>query len=299
MLTGERWRHDGDLRLAATRVGAVTVWIGAFTLTTWATINYVTGGGVGMDSHAYWLAARVTHPYRIAPGAMDAFLYSPLFAQLTRPLALLPWPMFEAAWGIALSAVAWWLTAPMPWRWRGPALAICWAEILTGNINLFLAAALVLAVHDRPPFAAASALTKILPAAVVGTWWVAGRKWHELTVGIGSTILLAGLSFAAEPGLWHEWIAFLLAHRGDQSATPLRLAAAIAVAAGSAWSRAPRWLALALWLSLPMATSFQIQPAVVLLAVARLPASAGCLSVGKRNRRSRHCAASKHVGCST
>ena len=271
MLSGERWRRGGDLRVAATRVGAVGAAGGAVALAIWATVNYVSGGGVGMDSHAYWLAGRVAHPYRVVPGGMDAFLYSPLFAQTMRPLALLPWPLFCATWAIVMSAVAWWLTGPLPWRWRVAALAVCWTEVLTGNIDLVLAATLVLAVRGRASLVAVGALTKILPVAVLGIWWVGGRRWRELVGGACSTVLLAGLSFAVEPHLWREWAAFLWSHRSGQAASPLRLLTSVLVAAWAARVRDPRWLALALWLSLPMAQILEVQPAVALLAAVRLP----------------------------
>ena len=44
----------------------------------------------GSDSaHAYWNVWRVG-PYTLPPGSPDAFNYSPAFAQLLRPLTLLP-----------------------------------------------------------------------------------------------------------------------------------------------------------------------------------------------------------------
>jgi hypothetical protein len=51
------------------------------------------GGGAGYDSHAYWLTRRGSR-YLAAPGRHDAYLYSPAFAQVIRPLTLLPWPVF-------------------------------------------------------------------------------------------------------------------------------------------------------------------------------------------------------------
>ena len=41
---------------------------------------------LGVDAHAYWVAGRSSHPYDQAPGFQDAFLYTPVFAQLMRPV---------------------------------------------------------------------------------------------------------------------------------------------------------------------------------------------------------------------
>src|SRR4051794_8063098 len=48
---------------------------------------HVTHGMVGADSHAYWVAARRPDTwYTTPPDHWDAYLYSPLFAQLLWPL---------------------------------------------------------------------------------------------------------------------------------------------------------------------------------------------------------------------
>ena len=50
---------------------------------------YWQAGNIGLDSHAYWLAAREPHTwYTLPPAYRDAFLYSPAFAQLIAPFTL-------------------------------------------------------------------------------------------------------------------------------------------------------------------------------------------------------------------
>ena len=50
-------------------------------------------GNIGLDSHAYWLAAREPDTWYTRPPAYrDAFLYSPAFGQVLQPLSVLPWP---------------------------------------------------------------------------------------------------------------------------------------------------------------------------------------------------------------
>ena len=52
--------------------------------------------GIGWDAHAYYVAWS-GGLYEELPGTVDAYNYSPLFAQVIWPLTLLPWPVFCAA----------------------------------------------------------------------------------------------------------------------------------------------------------------------------------------------------------
>ena len=70
-----------------------------------------------------------------------------MFAQLIRPLALLPRPAFLSLWMVAETAVFVWLTAPLPLRWRVPVLLACVPEMLMGNVYGYLALALVLGMR--------------------------------------------------------------------------------------------------------------------------------------------------------
>src|SRR5690242_12753684 len=95
----------GLLRAARTGV-LVGLW-----LTGLAMVAYLILGRAqfGLDSHAYWLAMRVQHPYGAEPHAVDAYLYSPLFLQALRPLGLLPWPVFVVVWAVFQAGATWWL----------------------------------------------------------------------------------------------------------------------------------------------------------------------------------------------
>ena len=142
--TGERWRAGGDLRLAATRVALIYVWVGASALAVHCAVYYLGGSGVGGDAHAYWLAGHAAHPYGAAPGTMDAYLYSPLFLQVIRPLAWLPWPAFIALWMATEAAAFWWLLKPLGLQWGLPCFLLCVPELLLDNINGLLGLVMVL-----------------------------------------------------------------------------------------------------------------------------------------------------------
>ena len=71
----------------------------------------VAATSVGLDSHAYWAAW--THPlYSIPPGHVDAFLYSPVVAEVMWPLGHLPADLFIGLWAAAMLAVFAWLLRP-------------------------------------------------------------------------------------------------------------------------------------------------------------------------------------------
>ena len=69
--------------------------------------------GIGWDAHAYYVAWS-GDLYDHAPGTLDAYNYSPLFAQVIWPLTHLPWPVFCALFiGAAAARIAW-LVRPLP-----------------------------------------------------------------------------------------------------------------------------------------------------------------------------------------
>jgi hypothetical protein len=182
---------------------------------------------VGFDTHAYWLAGRAAHPYGAMPGARDAFLYSPAFVQLMRPLALLPWVLFAAAWMLAVVLAFFWLTAPLAWRWRIPVLLACLPEVVLGNVYAFLALAAVLGLR-RPQFWAIPLLTKVTPGLLGLVWFAARGEWRNLARVLSATTAVIMVSYLLDPELWREWVLFLTAARADDTSF---LVARVAIAA--------------------------------------------------------------------
>ncbi|MGZ4436511.1 MAG: glycosyltransferase 87 family protein [Nocardioidaceae bacterium] len=269
MLTGERWRAGGDLRAATTTGLLIGLWVGAVLVAANAAVYYIGGGGVGMDAHAYWLAGLETHPYHAAPEHADAFLYSPLFAQAMRPLALLPWPVFCGLLLTVEAGTYWWLLRPLTWRWRVPALLLVLPELLIGNIYALLAAALVVAV-TRPEALAFPALTKITPASVGVVWHASRGDWRAVARAALATVGLAGISYALAPHLWVEWARFLLhngGHGGIEVIARTVLGCVLAVVAARTDRR---WLlGLGYFLAMPLA-GLGIQTMATLSCIPRL-----------------------------
>ncbi len=245
----------------------VGAWIGAGLLALRAALYYIPGGGVGMDSHAYWLAGRSAHPYRAAPEQLDAFLYSPVFAQLVHPLALLPWPVFAAAW-IALEAGCFaWLTKDLAWPWRIPVLLVAVPELLVGNIYGYLGLALALGLR-APSLWSAPLLTKITTGLPGMLWFVVRAQWADVLRLLAVTGLLVTASWALSPHLWSEWLGFFATHgHGTSPWFLLRLGVALGltvVAARRTWTVA---LPFAVLLAVPTWSGENKDLAVLLAAV--------------------------------
>lgn len=222
---------------------------------------------LGADAHAYWLTAHHHSLYAIAPGAVDAYNYSPAFAQVIRPLALLPWPAFLAVWIIAQSLVFAWLLAPLGWRWAVPFWMCCSLAIGFGNIWPFLAAVFVLG-RTRPAFWAFAVLTKVTPGVGM-LWHVARGEWRRLGIAILTVAGVGAVSAAIDPAASEQWIDFMRHSSGDGSSLAIRLliAATLVVVA----ARRPRstWLLpIALIMSVPILAGWQW--ITVLAAIPRL-----------------------------
>lgn len=142
----------------------------------------------------------------------EAYVYSPAFAQLIYPLTLLPWELFAALWTALAIGILFWMR--VPWMLAFPGVV---DDILRGNIHVFLAGAVVLAVRRQPVGAGAWAfplLTKVTPG--IGMAWHSVRgEWRAVVIGIGVTAGIVGVSVLMAPDLWAEWIGLLVANVGS------------------------------------------------------------------------------------
>jgi len=169
---------------------------------------------VGVDAHAYWAAYR-GELYQHAPTTEDAFLYSPAFLHAIAPIAWLPWPVFAALVMGAAGLTFAYLLAPLGWRWGVPLWLCCTGEILTGNIFWLLA---LVALFGRrvPSLWVVPLLTKITPGVGL-LWFLVRRQWTALAVAAATLVVVVGLSYALAPGLWRDWVDFLLHNAGSST----------------------------------------------------------------------------------
>ena len=156
------------------------------------------------DARVYWRFDFAQLYQRGTVGGREAYLYSPLFAQLFAPFGILPWEWFRGLWSAINLGVLAWLAGP-----RIGAVLLLFPgspvsdEISTGNLHLLIAAAAV--VGFRYPSAwAFNLLTKVTPG--IGVLWFAGqRAWRPMVMALGTTIVISAISFVIAPHLWFEW----------------------------------------------------------------------------------------------
>lgn len=156
------------------------------------------------DARAYWMLDLSELYSRGEVGGVDAFLYSPAFAQLFTPLTWLPWAVFAALWAALNLAAVTWLAGPVI---AALLLVIPGSpvidEVSTGNIHLMLAAAIALSFR-WPATWSVPLLTKVTPGVGV-LWHLGARQWRAFVVAVGVTCAVVAVSFIAAPDLWFEW----------------------------------------------------------------------------------------------
>ena len=197
--------------------------------------------GPMFDARAYWTAwqgGMYDTPWLVN----GAYSYSPAFAQIMWPFTLLPWPVFAAGWTLGSIACLFWMR--VPWMIAFPGVV---DDILRGNIHVFLAAAIVLAIRGFPAAWTFGIITKVTPGIGI-LWHLLRAEWRNAAIALGVPFAIVALSFALSSHLWFEWFDFLETSVGASariSVLPLPLAvrvpiAAILIAFGARTNRA--WL---------------------------------------------------------
>ena len=219
---------------------------------------------VGIDARAYW-GVDLAHPYAAsAVGEFSTYLYSPAFAHALSPTYVLPFEAFYALWTIASMLVLIWLVRPWPWALL--ILFLPWTyELFVGQVHLFIAAVIVLGFR-YPWLWAFNILTKVTPGVGL-LWFLVRQEWRSLALALGSTALIALVSFVLSPTAWFDWIAFLRGSTGSGELLYLRLVAASTIVVAGAITGRPWVVPIAVWLALPVVW---IESWVILLAIIRL-----------------------------
>jgi hypothetical protein len=176
------------------------------------------------------------------PGAGE-FRYSPAFIWIVAPLRLLPWELFAALWFAAHVGVLLYLR--IPWMLAFPGVI---DDAVRGNVNTFLALAVVLIVRrTAAPMWGALLLTKVTPG-VAAVWHLARREYREFGAALAVTGAVVGIGYLLDPPLWSQWFASLAAGPETYPATvaqavPLSLRVAFAAALSVYAARSGRaWL---------------------------------------------------------
>jgi glycosyl transferase family 87 len=155
---------------------------------------------LGYDAWSYW-AVDLDHLYAGSIGDLGWFPYSPALAQVSSVFHFLSWPTFLLLWLSFLVATVVWLGR------RQTILLLAFppvaAELYHANINLLLAAAIVLGF--RYPAAWSFVLLGKITPGIGLLWFAVRREWGHLAIALGATALLAAVSFAVAPQLWFDW----------------------------------------------------------------------------------------------
>jgi hypothetical protein len=202
------------------------------------------GGGPAVDAQWYWSADPSNlypHP-ELLQG--NGYNYSPAFELVIGWGRLVSFETFEAIWRALLLVVFVWLAGPF-------AVLVLFlfpvaSEINAGNIQLLLAAAIVLGFRGTwwPATWAFVLLTKVTPGIGLA-WFAIRRQWRHLAIALGVTAGIAAVTFLLWPDRWFDWITLMTAGSPPPVAPfylPFlpRFLAAIAVVIIGAW-RGWRW----------------------------------------------------------
>jgi hypothetical protein len=230
-------------------------------------IPYGACGNIDMvpcDAYSYWAVDSTPYTWE----SNLEFRYSPAFLWFLWPLQQLPWEAFLSIWTLAHIAGLIWLRAG--WLLIVPGLN---EDVLRGNISVFLAVAVVLAVRrSNGAWWAPTLLTKITPGVGL-VWHIVRREWSGAAAAVVVTAVVIGVGFAVQPDLWRAWIGTLIdAGRTYEIGHPLgplavRTALAAALITLGAWT-ARAWLVpVAVFLAVPGLWAFNW---ALLAAVPRL-----------------------------
>jgi hypothetical protein len=203
-----------------------------------------------VDAYAYWTTRDGVFYDAATTGRIGSYLYSPAFAQVLAPLVWLPVAVFTALWTALNFATLWFLLR----RWALPSLLFLPIpfEIISGNVHLLYAAAIVLGFR-WPATWALMFLTKVTPGIGV-LWFLVRREWRQLAIAIGATAAIGIASFVLDQAQWGRWIELLRADVTGAGSAELqtpgwylpiglapRLVVAVIVVVAAAWTDR-RWL---------------------------------------------------------
>jgi hypothetical protein len=214
------WVHRKVTRRALDRAGLVVL----VTLGLVIGLGWAVSSALPVDADMYWRASSGGAVYGTIWGvdAASRYIYPPPLAQILQPFHVLGWPMFVALWTVGIFLALWGTTR---W-WSLPVLAVSGSALLAfgfdhalanplmfafiGNVQSVIALAILLGFR-WPAAWAFVLLTKIGPG--IGILWFAARgEWRNLSVALGATAAIAGVSFIIAPNTWFDFLRFATAN---------------------------------------------------------------------------------------
>lgn len=228
------------------------------------------------DAEAYWRSDLDNLYDGSVFNTPNAFLYSPVFAQVISPLTDMTFRGFYAIWTtlqtVALAAIVGPVGAATS-QYVFPGVR---GNLFSGNIHILMA--LVIVAGFRFPAAwSFMLLTKVTPGIGI-LWFAVRREWRALAIALGATLGLVVISFIVSPGAWLDWFDMLRSSSGSavtegnviRLPLTLRLAAALIIVVVAALT-SQRWpIPIAVLLAQPAV--WRSGPAILLAVVPLLVA---------------------------
>ncbi len=203
-----------------------------------------------VDTYLYFQTANAPHVYGTVWGAGSdsLFVYPPPFVYFVRLLSFGGWWSWLLIWTVILAL------SYGPLRWLGIVaivvgfigrssaatiipFAVPGAYLFIGNVQPLILVTVMLGLR-YPAMWAIPLLTKIGPG--IGILWFAVRgDWRSLGIALGTTAAIAGVSFLIDPGLWGDWLRFMVTNVSTPSPIP--------VVPIPGWVRFPIAIALIVW----------------------------------------------------
>jgi hypothetical protein len=188
-------------------------------------IGWSFSGSLPVDANLYW-STNLAHLYGDVWGenASSFFVYPPVLAQVMAVIRPVGWPVFIAVWTVVLFAAT--AYAGRVWALLLVAIGIVLFPFvgfqhpfqhpllypLIGNVQPLLVACVV-ASFRFPGLWSVVILTKIAPGVGV-LWFAFRREWRSFAIALGTTALVAAVSFVLAPGAWLDFFAFASRNAG-------------------------------------------------------------------------------------
>ena len=244
-------------------------------------------GGYGYDAHAYWEAGRNVLAGNALywvhdEGALGAYRYPPLFAQIWAPFTLMPELMFSWAWrGVCFLCLRY-----LAGSWRNVGLwglvPLTWTELSIANITFPTAALTFAALKGRAELAAWAGGLKIVPLLALPYLWISRPETRRaVALGVATVAAAFAVSFVIAP---NDWLMYLSALTWMTSASTesfgvvtlvpngfldamLRLAIGVTLIVLAVWRGSDRLAFAATIIAVPVLAVWRLVP---LLALPRL-----------------------------
>jgi Glycosyltransferase family 87 len=165
------------------------------------------------DAEAYWRTDLDRLYEDSAFNTANAYLYSPVFAQVISPLTDLTFRGFYAVWTTIQNLALMFIVGPVAGAASQYVFPGVRGNLFSGNIHILMALAIV--VGFRYPAAwSFMLLTKVTPGVGL-LWFAVRREWRALAIALGVTLALALVSFILAPQAWFDWFELLASSSGS------------------------------------------------------------------------------------